>query len=179
MQTDRHPVDCVNWKDAQAYARWLSRQAGGGYRLPSESEWEYAVRAGGSSRYGFGDSVAILCTYGNIADRTSQPQFSPRDFAPCDDGALYTAPVGKYRPNGFGIYDMHGNVKEWTEDRHHPSYAGAPSDGTAWTAGDSIRRVVRGGSCYDGTADVRSASRPWSWWDVRDYGVGFRLAQDQ
>jgi formylglycine-generating enzyme required for sulfatase activity len=178
-QTDRDPVVCVSWNDAKAYVQGLSRQAGGRYRLPSESEWEYAVRAGSSARYGFGDSEAMLCSYGNVTDRAFQRQFSNATVAPCDDGAFYTAPVGSYRPNGFGLHDMHGNVWEWTEDCYNPSYAGAPSDGAAWTVGDCARRVLRGGSWFAPPAVVRSAYRDGLAPESRIDYFGFRLAQDQ
>jgi formylglycine-generating enzyme required for sulfatase activity len=178
-QTDRDPVVCVSWNDAKSYVQWLSRQGGGRYRLPSESQWEYAVRAGSSARYGFGDSEAMLCSYGNVADRAFQRQFSNATVAPCDDGAFYTAPVGSYRPNGFGLHDMHGNVWEWTEDCYNPSYAGAPSDGTAWTSGDCSIRVIRDGSWYFGPASLRSANRYGAPSGYRGLNLGFRLAQDK
>ena len=190
-QTERNPVICVSWNDAKAYVQWLSQRGVGRYRLPSESEWEYAARAGGSGRYSFGDSEGMLCQYGNIADRTAKPQFSSWDWAAsCDDGALYAAPVGGYRPNGFGLHDMHGNVEELTEDCYHDSYAGAPSDGAAWTAGDcefssatpwsaaSRARVGRGSSW--GSAPARSSSRPSRYAaDNRYASLGFRIIQDQ
>ncbi|MGH8581487.1 MAG: formylglycine-generating enzyme family protein [Gammaproteobacteria bacterium] len=178
-QTERHPVVCVSWNDAQAYVHWLSRQGGGRYRLPSESEWEYAARAGGSGRYSFGDNEGMLCDYGNVADRTFQLRLINQSLAPCDDGVLYSAPVGGYRPNRFGLYDMHGNVSEWTEDCYHKSYAGAPSDEAAWTAGDCVGRVVRGGSWDLLPWFVRSASRMWFAPDSRYNYLGFRLAQDR
>ncbi|MGH8565168.1 MAG: formylglycine-generating enzyme family protein [Gammaproteobacteria bacterium] len=112
----------------------MLRQGVGRYRLPAEGEWEYAARAGSRGRYSFGDSEGMLCDYGNVADRTVRPRYNNWPVVPCDDGALYTAPVGGYRPNPFGLYDLHRNVWEWTEDCYHPSYAGAPSDEEAWTA---------------------------------------------
>lgn len=117
--------------------------------MPSESEWEYATRAGSNARYSFGDSEEMLCAYGNVADRTARQRFSNWMVASCDDGALYTAPVGGYRANRFGLHDTHGNVREWTEDCYHHSYAEAPSDGVAWTTGDCAQRVFRGGSWDD------------------------------
>lgn len=172
---------CVSWNDAQAYVQWLSRQGTGHYRLPSEREWEYAARAGGSGRYSFGDSEGMLCQNGNVADRTAKQQFSTWDWtASCDDGAIYTAPVGGYRPNRFGLHDVHGNVWEWTEDCYHDNYTGASSDGDAWTAGDCARRVVRGGSWVTRPRLVRS-SRPRRGHrrGLRDVALGFRLLQDR
>ena len=180
-QTDRHPVVCVSWNDAEAYAQWLSRQGVGRFRLPSESEWEYATRAGGRARYSFGDSEGMLCQYGNVADRTVQQRFNNWTVALCDDGALYTAPVGGYRPNGFGLYDMHGNVGEWTEDCYHDSYAGAPLDGAAWTAGDCAQRSPRGGSWNNPPRYVRSSFRRNEVLNSnhRSLNLGFRLLQDR
>jgi len=178
-QTDRLPVVCVSWDDAEAYVRWLSRQGGGRYRLPSESEWEYAARAGGSARYSFGDSEAMVCQYGNVADSTAQQRFTNWTAASCDDEALYTAPVGGYRPNRFGLHDMHGNVWEWTGDCYHDSYAGAPSDGAAWTAGDCAERVTRGGSWNSRPTLVRSSNRPRLTTDTRDFLLRFRVLRDR
>jgi formylglycine-generating enzyme required for sulfatase activity len=178
-QTDRHPVVCVSWNDAEAYVQWLSRQGGGRYRLPSESEWEYAARAGGRACYG-GDSEAMLCDYGNVADRTANRQFSGWDFAAsCDDGKLYTAPVGGYRSNRFEQHDMQENVWEWTGDCYHDSYVGAPSDGAAWTAGECARRVSRGGSWGTPPSLVRSYLRDWITTVSRGNNLGFRLVQDR
>ena len=170
----------MSWNDAQAYIQWLSRQGGGRYRLPSESEWEYAARGGGRGRYSFGDSEGMLCQYGNVADPTARQQFSTWDWtASCGDGELYTSPVGSYRANRFGLHDVHGNVWEWTEDCDHDSYAGAPSDGVAWTTGDCAVRVSRGGSWRDGPRYRRSSARGGSPTDGRGGTVGFRLLQDR
>ena len=145
------PVRGVPWEDAQAYAAWLSEETGEDYRLPSESEWEYAARAGSTTRYSWGQDIG-------------------RNRANCDgcgsrwDGEA-TAPVGSFAANGWGLHDMHGNVKEWVEDCWHENYARAPRDGSAWTSGGNCgRHVLRGGSWFDTPAALRSASR-------RDGGV--------
>lgn len=109
----RRPVIHVSWSDAQEYVAWLSKKSGKTYRLLSEAEWEYAARAGTTTRYAFGNSIT-----------TQEAQFSARK----------TAEVGSFKPNAFGLYDMHGNVMEWVEDcTHIASYDGAPADGAAWT----------------------------------------------
>ena len=114
------PVVCVSWNDARRYIDWLNEETGGGYRLPSESEWEYAVRAGSGSRYHFGDDESELCRYGNVADTTRLPNGNSwTNKVNCSDGAVYPAAVGSYRPNPFGLYDMHGNVWEWVADCWH------------------------------------------------------------
>ena len=148
-QAGDHPVVCVNWEDAQAYAAWLSAQTGRAYRLPSEAEWEYAARAGTTTRRYWGDDPDEQCAYGNGADRTAKRRFGGWTVADCTDGALWTAPVGAFLANPFGLHDMLGNVWEWVEDCWHGDYEDAPRDGSAWTRGDDCgRRVLRGGSWF-------------------------------
>ena len=158
---DEQPVVCVDWNDAQAYLDWLSAETGEAFRLPSEAEWEYAVRAGSETLYHFGDEAERLCEFGNVADTTELPNGGVRTYrADCNDGADFPTAVGSYRPNAFGLYDMHGNVWEWAEDCWNDSYAGAPADGSAWTSGNCVLRVVRGGSWFDVTPRyLRSADR--------------------
>ncbi len=179
-QSDRHPVVCVSWRDSKAYINWLNMQTEGRYRLPSESEWEYAARAGSSDKYSFGNDADQLCEHGNVADKTkSSRNTSWKNKADCNDGYYFTAPVGTHAVNEFGVNDLHGNVWEWLEDRWHESYKGAPSDGGAWLSGDSSHRVLRGGAWVDRPAWVRSANR---FRDISDYRfsfIGFRLAQDR
>ena len=138
----RRPVIMVNWHYAKAYAAWLSEQTGKRYRLPSESEWEYAARAGTETRYSWGDEIGVNRANGPDADRRwGEPGFGSKW------SGKQTSPVGSFAPNGFGLYDMHGNVCEWVEDCWHENYEGAPTDGSAWTSGgDSDKRVYRGGS---------------------------------
>ena len=156
-QTDSAPVVCVSWEDAQAYVLWLSRKTGREYRLLSEAEWEYAARAGTTTRYSFGDEI------------------TPSD-AYYDRNIGKTQPVGSYRANGFGLHDMHGNVWEWVQDCWNVSYAGAPNNGDAWETGDCSGRVLRGGSWFFYSRDLRSASRrPSTGIHSSDYG--FRVAR--
>jgi len=176
-QTDRDPVVCINWKDAQAYVSWLSRATGNSYRLLSEAEWEYAARAGTRTRYWYGDDndASQLCSYGNGAGR--ETGFSWKNDA-CGDGHAHTAPVGTFRANKFGLHDMHGNVWEWAEDCWHENYAGAPMDGRAWTSGGVCgRRVLRGGSWGLDPWDLRAANRDGYDDEDRDADVGFRVAR--
>ena len=148
------PVMNISWDDIQLFIKWLNGKAGGNYRLPTEAEWEYAVRAGSSTKYHFGNDEAQLCRYGNHA--TDAEDGYGNEF--CSDGVgKRTAEVGRYQPNSFGLYDMHGNVWEWAEDCWNDSYAGAPSDGRAWTQGDCGPRVIRGGSWYSYPWYLRSA----------------------
>ena len=176
-QSDSHPVVCVSWDDAVAYVEWLSRETGERYRLPSEAEWEYAVRSGSTTGYHFGDDESQLCRYENHADRSTDVPWRNES---CSDGiGVGTAEVGNYQPNDFGLYDMHGNVQEWVQDCRNDSYAGAPSDGSAWISGDCSRRVVRGGSWYDEPAFLRSAFRLGGPRSGRYFNLGFRVAQDR
>ena len=176
---ERQPVVCVSWNDARAYVSWLSEETGEGYRLPSESEWEYAARAGTTTRYHFGNDADRLCEYGNVADRTELPNGNRwRTRAECSDGAVYPTTVGSYRANGFGLHDMHGNVWEWVQDCSHGSYEGAPGDGSAWTSGGSCgRRVLRGGSWSNAPRNLRAAYRNWLDGGYRNVNVGFRVAR--
>jgi Sulfatase-modifying factor enzyme 1 len=137
------PVINVSWDDAKEYVAWLSRITGKDYRLLSEAEWEYAARAGTTTPYSWGDNIGK----GNANCRGCDSQWDGKQ----------TAPVGSFKPNAFGLYDMHGNVIEWVEDRWHESYGGAPTDGTAWLQdGDASRPIVRGGSWVSGPQDLRA-----------------------
>jgi formylglycine-generating enzyme required for sulfatase activity len=181
-QEDRHPVVCVNWEDAKDFAAWLSKMTGQTYRLLSEAEREYATRAGSTTRYSFGEEARTLCAYGNVADQTAKRTINGAEgwiIADCDDGYAYTAPVGQFAANAFGIYDVLGNVWEWTEDCWNENYQGTPTDGSAWSLGDCGKRAVRGGywGYNDRDRGRRSASRGWWVADKRSSGIGLRVAR--
>ena len=178
-QGGRHPVACVSWDDAQAYAAWLSRQTGEEYRLPSESEWEYAVRAGTATVRYWGEGQSDQCRHANGADLdlTKEGYSSSRTTVACRDGYAYTAPVGSLAANGWGLHDMLGNVWEWTEDCWNGRYAGAPSDGSAWEYGNCAWRVLRGGSWLSFPGYLRSAFRYRYDTGYRDLNLGFRVAR--
>nr|WP_292994085.1 formylglycine-generating enzyme family protein [Nitrosomonas sp.] len=147
-QTDAHPVVCVSWDDAQAYVKWLSHRTGAVYRLPTEAEWEYVVRAGTKTTRYYQDDKQ--CDYANGSGQEAKSIADAGwTLAECSDGHVYTAPVASFGENQFGLFDMLGNVSEWTEDCWHENYQGVPVDGSAWreaNRGDCTRRVVRGGS---------------------------------
>ena len=176
-QDNSHPVVCMNWDHAVAYAAWLSKKTGKPYRLLSEAEWEYAARAGKTTPYSFGAGPNDLCRYGNVADRTAKQVFKKWKIVDCSDGYVHTAPVGSFRPNPFGLYDMHGNVWEWVADCWNWTYEGAPNDGSAWTTGVCNQRVRRGGSLGGSMSNMRSASRNYSWTDIPYSIIGFRIAR--
>jgi formylglycine-generating enzyme required for sulfatase activity len=155
-QDDRHPAVCVSWDDASAFVGWLSRKTGKPYRLLSEAEWEYAARAGTTTRYAFGDTIS-----------KSQAQFS----------AKQTVEVGTFASNAWGLHDMHGNVVEWVEEAWHPKYHGAPVDGSVWPGGDLSLRVLRGGSWGSNPVFLRSAVRDRDRPTFRCDIIGFRVSR--
>ena len=176
-QTAREPVVCVSWKDAKAYAVWLSGKTGREYRLLSESEWEYVARGGTETRRYWGEdsSDTGLCRHANGAG--SETSFEWRNKA-CGDGYRRTASAGSLDPNGWGLYDTIGNVWEWVEDCWHKSYSGAPEDANAWTmGGDCGSRVLRGGSWVDRPGLLRSAIRGRISAGNRYDDDGFRIAR--
>jgi formylglycine-generating enzyme required for sulfatase activity len=158
----RRPVIHVNWDDAQAYASWLAKKTGRGYRLLSEAEWEYAARAGTKTAYPWGDQPGsnLANFYGSGSQWGKQ-----------------TAPVGSFVPNAFGLHDLIGNVLEWVQDCWNESYAGAPADGSAWLKGDCGRRVVRGGSLLNELGSARAAYRLRREPGIRGNYLGFRVAR--
>ena len=182
-QSGRDPAVCVSWLEAEAYTRWLSLKTGHRYRLLSEAEWEYADRAGTHTQAYWGDDSAEACRYANGVDATLTERFSKvrwEDRVPCHDGHIFTAPVGSYRPNAFGLYDMEGNAFEWVEDCWADNYRGAPADGSARTAGtDCSNRVNRGGSWTSIPTGLRSAHRGVdNFENTRVVDLGFRVVRN-
>lgn len=167
-----HPVICVSWDDAQAYADWLSAKTGKHFRLPSEAEWEYAARAGTQTARYWGDGVEEACRYANVADvRALRHQFS------CDDGYSHTAPATFGIANQFGLFGMLGNVGEWTADCGLHSFAKpSPTDGSADMTGDCTEHIGHGGSWWNDAYYIRAARRFSS--VGRYYILGFRVAMD-
>jgi TonB family protein len=170
-QGDDHPTVCVSWNDAQAYIQWLSRISGKSYRLLSEAEREYAARGGTQTAFWWGDSITTSqANYNGNVSYNGSPKGQYRQA---------TVPVNGFNANPYGLYNMHGNVWEWTQDCWHENYAGAPTDGSAWTTGcRGNYRVLRGGSWNGGPADLRSAYRFRYFPVSRSFNNGFRLARD-
>ena len=160
------PVTSVSWLDAKQYVEWLSLMTGKEYRLPTETEWEYAARAGRPSLYSWGDSLRVdglpMANCGSCGSNWDRK----------------AAPVGRFQPNAYGLYDMHGNVWEWVEDSWHDDYTGAPDKSEAWvTGGDASLRVIRGGSYVSDPEVLRTVGRNNSPIGVREFNVGFRVAR--
>ena len=172
-QEKNEPVVCVNWVDAQAYVRWLSEETGQAYRLLSEAEWEYVARGGTTTARYWGESAAGQCRYANGADASTEFEWR----VSCDDGHARTAPAGNYAANGYGVYDVLGNVWEWTADCWNAGYGGAPVDGRAWESGECGRRVLRGGSWDGDPGFLRSALRNRLTTGFRYSYLVFRLAR--
>ena len=172
-----HPVEMISWHEAKFFLRVMTLFGHHRYRLPSEAEWEYAARAGsGASRF-WGDDIDKSCLYANVADLTLKEKSPDSVIAGCRDGYRYTAPVGSFKPNGLGLYDMLGNVAEWVEDCYRDSYQAAPADGSAVTGCNT--RVVRGGSWFREPRDVCSASRYGASPETREDKVGFRIVMER
>ena len=174
------PVIHVSAQDAMAYADWLSEQTGERYRLPSEAEFEYALRAGSTSRFPWGEGAPPDRT-GNFTgalDRSPSGRGWRNAFEGYGDGAWGPAKVESYRPGAFGLHDMAGNVSEWVADCWHDSYRRAPDDGQAWVNPGCRTRVVRGGSWASSPAQTRSAWRVASPADTTNARVGFRVVRE-
>ena len=178
-QREEDPVVCVSWSDAAAYAQWLSDQTGRSYRLPSSTEFEYALRAGARSPWFWGNNPDNACEYANVGDRSFRNRFPERPQFDCQDRFVFTAPVGRFKPNQFGLHDMLGNVWEWTQDCWHDDLTTAPLDGSAWleeSGGDCQSRVPKGGSWISGPGWARAAARSKDGIHYRSFMLGFRVA---
>lgn len=179
-QGEDHPVTNVSWHDAQALAAWLSQTEGVRYRLPTEAEWEYACRAGSRTRYHSGDEPAMLRGAGNAFDLDSAQHWPAlaAQASPYRDGFAFTAPVGSFAPNAWGLHDMHGNVWEWTADWHADDYyAQSPVDDPQGPA-DGTVRVRRGGSWHTWAFYARCSYRNWSSPSSRYTLIGIRLVRE-
>ncbi len=182
-----HPVSCVSFADVQAYLAWLNATTGQPYRLPSESEWEFAARAGttwprpwGANNSFEGVSISLTCEHANVYDVDSQKEFTlPWPYARCRDGFADVAPVASFQANAYGVHDMIGNLWEFAADCFTASYWGRPPDERAWVwEGGCERRVIRGGAWISRPANARPARREDAPVDARGNDLGFRVARD-
>jgi len=171
------PVEQVSWDDAVEFCQRLSKKTGREYRLPSEAEWEYACRAGTTTPFHFGETVTTDLANYRGTDWEFDGKTYPGSYGqgPKGEYRQQTTEVGLFPANGFGLYDMHGNVWEWCADHWHDSYEGAPTDGSAWLSSNEARRLLRGGSWYDLPRYCRSAYRSGIARDDRSYCIGFRV----
>jgi formylglycine-generating enzyme required for sulfatase activity len=169
LASDYEPVTCIGWNAAQAYVQWLSKETGKNYRLPTDAEWEYAVRAGTTSTYYWGEDVAQACVYANVGDQAAEAAIK-RDYdgleskdhvgvVPCDDKSGYASVVGLYKPNAFGLYDMVGNIMEFTQDCYE---------------GDCTKRILRGGT-WHWSPSVKFGTPPADWIGSLE---GFRIVEE-
>jgi formylglycine-generating enzyme required for sulfatase activity len=163
MGRDSKPVINVNWEEAQQYVTWLSAMTGRSYRLLTEAEWEYAARAGTTTTYYWGDNIG----QGNANCKGCGSPWDNRE----------TSPAGSFKPNAFGLYDMHGNAWQWVEDCFHDDYEDAPVDGSAWISGECKTRVIRGGGYINSPSQLRIARRADNPSDNKDHMLGFRIAR--
>ena len=175
-QTDRHPVVNVSWNDAMEYCYWLSQETGDNYGLPTEAQWEYACRAGTQSRYHFGDDPSALVQSANSWDASTKQHFPHKNNQLGEnDGAVFSAVVGRMSANSFGLHDLHGNVVEWCSDKYDQNYyqLSPTKDPAGPDRGSS--RVLRGGSWNNIAVNCRSASRYVSIPSFRSNHIGFRV----
>lgn len=179
-QDDNHPVLNVTWNDAIALAQWLSKKEGVVYRLPTEAEWEYACRAGTTTRYPGTDDPRALTAIGNTFDRDAAAHWPAwRDQAvEGSDGHAFTAPVGRFAPNAFGLHDMVGNAWEWTADWYDETYYARSPEVDPQGPADGRVKVRRGGSWHTWPLYARCSYRNWNSTDTRYVLVGMRLLRE-
>jgi formylglycine-generating enzyme required for sulfatase activity len=171
----------VDWNEAVAYVRWLSRKTGKAYRLLAEAEWEYAYRSGTDERHRFLNiPPAKVCAVANVYDKrgkqATELEYEP---LPCDDRFAEVAPVGSFKPNAFGVYDMMGNVSEWVEDCMPTGlqWRGAPIDGSPHLKGDCTQRGFRGGSFLENEKNYLRNPDRFKFVGTRLSDLGFRVAR--
>ncbi len=164
-----HPVVCVNWSDAKAFTDWMTARMNADYRLPTEAEREYFTRAGSTTAFWWGNGIG--------PDRASYDWSAVFSGSPRAEPRRGTFPVNAFKPNPWGLLQVHGNVSEWVEDCWNGSYKGAPTDGSAWTSGDCKLRILRGGSWGYSPKDLRSSYREGATSTNRNFNFGFRVVR--
>jgi formylglycine-generating enzyme len=183
-QDDRHPVVCVSAYDAEAYAAWLSKKTGKHYTVPNEAQYEYATLAGATTAFFWGDKRdATGCLYSNQPDLDQGKAMGNVPMGPeyrfqCSDGYAFTSPVGIYKPNAWGLYDMQGNIWEWTSDCWNDSLNGQPADGSTRTTGDCDARSSRGGSYGNAAFSTYAAIRAPRHASYVGHSWGFRVVRN-
>jgi formylglycine-generating enzyme required for sulfatase activity len=181
QQDDDHPAVHITYDDAQSFCRWLSKKEGKTYRLPTEAEWEYACRAGSTREFGFTDHPALLERMGNVPDAALEAALggSYPVAANWTDGAAFTAPVGSYIPNAFGLYDMLGNAFEWCQDWYDPAYYSLSPASDPPGPATGAKRVQRGGGFSHHAFHARPGARDFEQPDKPQSNVGFRVVMEE
>jgi len=179
---EQHPVTHLSWRQAKKYTQWLSKKTGYNYRLPSNTEWEYAARAGrGMNRY-FNLALEDTCTFGNVYDQAAEQALAYHlDMLPCNDGQISLAPVGQFKPNAFGLHDTIGNAFEWTEDCASPGNfdaSGLPTNGDPWFEGDCSLRGHRSSSWLTNEPTYLTESDRFRDLSSSEEDLGFRVVRD-
>ena len=178
LDKNNMPVVNVSWDDAVAFAQWLSTESGETYRLPTEAEWEHAARAGSAQSHFWGNSKEEACNYANVADESAKKQRQSWTAFNCDDGYPVVAPVGSFKANNFGLYDLLGNVWEWCRDVYNSeAYSKLPKDNPMYS-GSGEYRVMRGGGWSNGPLGIRSSHRVGLSPDFGHQSLGLRLVRD-
>ena len=183
-QGNNEPVVCMNYPDAQAFVAWLSKKTGKTYRLLSETEWEYAARGGATTVYPWGDSADGICEKANIYDIPTATTLGDKEGLTDKDVCAkpfkkqFTVPVGSYPPNGFGLYDMVGNVWEMLADCASDTYDGVPADGSVVVKADCKKRMPRGGGWNSRPWTARLATRGQGNAEYRAVALGLRVARE-
>ena len=175
LNANNQPAVYMNWDEARNYTSWISRESGMKIRLPTEAEWEYAARGGTTTARFWGDDPDSACRYANVGDLTAQRKWPDWNVHNCDDGYIVTAPVGSFKPNPFGLYDMQGNVWEWCGDWYDEDYYSSSPDNNPQGVPSGSDRVFRGGSWHSRPGVVRVAYRYGDSRDTRKNDLGFRL----
>lgn len=185
QQDDRHPVVCVSAEDAEAYTAWLSKKTGRKYALPNEAQYEYALRVGTETSFFWGTNErdARACEYSNQPDLEQGRAMRGAPMGPayrfqCSDGYAYTSPVGTFKPNAWGLYDMQGNIWEWVADCWNENFKGAPTDGSTWTTGDCDARSSRGGSFGNAAHSAYAGVRAPRHAGYNGHSWGFRVVRN-
>ncbi|MEN8220895.1 MAG: formylglycine-generating enzyme family protein [Pseudomonadota bacterium] len=176
-QSDQHPAVCMSFNDGKAYTKWLSEQTGQQYRLPTEAEWEYAARAGSQTTRYWGNDSNKACNYANVADKTAKQKYPEWETHNCTDTYIYTSPAGKFKPNQLGLYDILGNVWEWTCSEYKNKYGSGQEQHCQINIDKNKQISIRGTAWFYGPTRMRIAARSKAKPNQRYVDVGLRIAR--
>jgi formylglycine-generating enzyme required for sulfatase activity len=180
LNADDQPAVYIRWREAERFCNWLRKRSGKPFDLPSEAQWEYACRAGTTTKRFWGDGVEEACEYANVFGPVAKKELDfPWQGFECEDGYTVASPVASFKPNPFGLYDMLGNVWEWCKDGYYDGYEAAPADGSAWTEPASSYRIFRGGGWLFRPAYIRCAVRAKNFLIVPYDFIGLRVVLNE